>query len=54
MNAMDRDIIQNILDNSSKEFFEKFFGPLLDEINLDEEPYDNKAYQLLAVALKSD
>ena len=51
---MEKEQIQAILDNASEEFLERFYETLLNEINSDDEPYEKKAYNLLAASLKSE
>jgi hypothetical protein len=46
--------IEEILDNASEEFLDRFFETILNEINSDEEPYYKKARQLLLAYLNNE
>lgn len=51
---MDKEQIEAILDNANKEFLEKIFETMLNEINSDDEPYYKKARQLLLASLNNE
>lgn len=54
MYNMEKNDIQKFLNNASEGLLEKFFETLLNEINSDEEPYNKRAYHLLAAALNDN
>ena len=51
---MSKEQIQAILDNANKEFLERFFETMLNEINSDDEPYYKKTCQLLHASLNNE
>ena len=51
---MSKEQTKSILDNANEEFLERFFETILSEINSDDEPYYEKARQLLLASLNNE